>query len=59
VLSFGAASRVELVGADDQHYEVELARERADALALFTDQRVWLVPQRLSVFEDSTLAKAA
>jgi sulfate transport system ATP-binding protein len=59
VLSFGAASRVELVGADDQHFEVELARERADALALFTDQRVWLVPQRLSVFEDSTLAKAA
>ena len=65
VLSFGAASRIELVGADAQHYEVELARERAEALALFTDQRVWLVPQRLSVFEDaaadksSTLAKAA
>jgi len=59
VLSFGAASRVELVGADAQHYEVELAREHADALALFTDQRVWLVPQRLSVFEDSSLAQAA
>jgi sulfate transport system ATP-binding protein len=59
VLSFGAASRVELVGADAQHYEVELAREHADALALFTDQRVWLVPQRLSVFEDTSLAQAA
>jgi sulfate transport system ATP-binding protein len=50
VLSFGAASRVELTGAGDQHYEVELARERADALALQPDQRVWLLPQRLSVF---------
>ncbi len=59
VLSFGAASRVELIGVDDQHYEVELARERADALALVNGQRVWLVPQRLSVFEDSKLAKAA
>jgi sulfate/thiosulfate transport system ATP-binding protein len=51
VLSFGAASRVELVGAGEQHYEVELARERADALGLQPEQRVWLVPQRLSVFE--------
>ena len=60
VLSFGAASRVELVGADARHYEVELARERAEALALYTDQRVWLVPQRLSEFAaDATLAKAA
>jgi len=59
VLSFGATSRVELIGNDDRHFEVELARERAEALALQTDQRVWLVPQRLSVFEDSTLAKAA
>jgi sulfate/thiosulfate transport system ATP-binding protein len=57
VLSFGAASRVELVGADGQHFEVELARERASALALQPDQRVWLVPQRLRVFEE--LARAA
>src|ERR1700754_2835590 len=28
VLSFGAASRVELTGTTNQHYEVELARER-------------------------------
>ena len=63
VLSFGAASRVELSGTDNQHYEVELARERADALALSADQRVWLVPQRLSVFDEDKnnklLAKAA
>jgi sulfate transport system ATP-binding protein len=58
VLSFGAASRVELTGAGDQHYEVELARERAEALALQPDQRVWLVPQRLSVF-DAPLEEAA
>ena len=51
VLSFGAASRIELVGADERHYEVELARERADALALHADQRVWLVPQRLALFD--------
>ena len=36
VLNFGVASRVELVGAD--------------ALALAGEQRVWLVPQRLSTF---------
>ena len=59
VLSFGAASRVELIGAEDQHYEVELARERAEALALQPDQRVWLVPQRLSVFDGSVLSEAA
>jgi sulfate transport system ATP-binding protein len=61
VLSFGAASRVELVGTDAQHYEVELARERADALALQSAQRVWLVPQRLAVFGEAPagLAKAA
>ncbi len=57
VLSFGAASRVELVGiGDGQHFEVELARERAEALLLRPDQRVWLVPERLSVFEDRVAA---
>ena len=54
VLSFGAASRVELIGEQNQHYEVELARERADALELSAEQRVWLLPQRLSVFEEPT-----
>jgi sulfate transport system ATP-binding protein len=57
VLSFGAASRVELIGAGDQHFEVELARERAEALALQPEQRVWLVPQRLSVFEEGDTAQ--
>ena len=59
VLSFGAASRVELVGADDRHYEVELAREHAEALALQPEQRVWLVPQRLSVFDEPAVKEAA
>ena len=59
VLSFGAASRVELTGAAHQHYEVELARERAESLALLNGQRVWLLPQRLSVFDPDDLAKAA
>lgn len=57
MLSFGAASRVELTGAGAQHYKGELARERADALALQPDQRVWLVAQRLHVFEDGIVAR--
>ena len=56
VLSFGATSRVELLGPGGAHLEVELARERVDALALEPDQRVWLVPQRLSVFEEASEA---
>ena len=59
VLSFGATSRVELNGTAEQHYEVELARERAEALALINGQRVWLLPERLSVFESPELARAA
>jgi len=59
VLSFGAASRVELLGAGEQHYEVELSRERAAALALASGQAVWLVPQRLSVFEAPAAPVAA
>ena len=55
VLSFGVASRVELMGADGQHFEVELAREAAEAPALQAAQRVWLVPRRLSVFEETAL----
>ena len=57
VLSFGAVSRVELIGPAEQHFEVELARERVDVLALQNDQRVWLVPQRLSVFEEGDTAQ--
>ena len=59
VLSFGATSRVELLGAEDRHFEVELAREQVEALGLQTDQRVWLVPQRLSVFKGGDLVQAA
>jgi len=60
VLSFGVSSRVELVGTDARHYEVELARARADALALQPEQRVWLLPQRLSEFDERrALAEAA
>ena len=51
VLGFGALSRIELTGADDQHFEVETTRDDAQGLALQPGQRVWLVPRRLSVFE--------
>ncbi len=62
VLSFGAISRVELTGREAQPFEVELARERAEALALAAGQRVWLVPRALRVFEhvaDGQAAQAA
>ena len=51
VLSFGAASRVELTGTTNQHIEVELARERAEALALQTGPARLAAAARLSVFE--------
>jgi sulfate transport system ATP-binding protein len=53
VLGFGANPRVELTGADGQHYEVELSRERIAALGLRPAQAVRLVPSRLSVFADT------
>ena len=59
VLSFGATSRVELTGTDGAHYEVELARERADALTLQAGQAVRLVPSRLSLFADPQPPQAA
>ncbi len=59
VLSFGVSSRVELTGPEGQPFEVEMTRERAEALALQPGQQVWLVPQRLSVFEASALPQAA
>ena len=52
VLGFGANPRVELTGADGQHYEVELSRERIAALGLRPAQAVRLLPSRLSVFAD-------
>jgi sulfate/thiosulfate transport system ATP-binding protein len=59
VLSFGAISRVELTGREAQPFEVELARERADALALASGQRVWLVPRALRVFEHTAKTRSA
>ena len=53
VLGFGANPRVELTGADGQHYEVELSRERIAALGLRPAQAVRLLPSRLSVFADT------
>ncbi|EGK73086.1 MAG: sulfate ABC transporter ATP-binding protein [Methyloversatilis sp.] len=53
VLSFGVTARVELDGlngATGQHFEVELTRERVEALALQEGQTVRLHPQRLRVF---------
>ncbi len=52
VLGFGANPRVELTGADGQHYEVELSRERIAALGLQPAQAVRLLPSRMSVFAD-------
>ena len=53
VLSFGVTARVELDGlngATGQHFEVELTRERVEALSLQEGQTVRLHPQRLRVF---------
>ncbi|MDR1661181.1 MAG: sulfate ABC transporter ATP-binding protein [Azoarcus sp.] len=50
-LSFGATTRIELEGGDGQHFEVELTRERADALGLTVGQTVRLAPSNLRVFE--------
>ena len=54
VLAFGITARVELDGlngAQGQHFEVEIARERVDRLGLAEGQAVRLLPSRLSLFE--------
>jgi len=54
ILVFGVTARVELDGlngADDQHFEVELTRERVADLNLVEGQAVRLVPSRLKIFE--------
>jgi sulfate transport system ATP-binding protein len=51
VLSFGAASRVELTGPDGQPLEAELSREEALALNLQSGQQVRLNASRMSLFE--------
>ncbi|HRK57276.1 MAG TPA: sulfate ABC transporter ATP-binding protein [Burkholderiaceae bacterium] len=70
VWSLGATSRVELEGAlkgavngtpgnSHQHFEVELARERIDALGLEEGQTVRLVPSSLRVFEREAVTGSA
>ena len=62
VLTFGVSARVELDGvngATGQHFEVEMTRERIDALDLVSGQTVRLVPSRLRVFERDSAAKAS
>ncbi|MDN3543254.1 MAG: sulfate/molybdate ABC transporter ATP-binding protein [Roseateles asaccharophilus] len=56
VLSFGAASRVELSAADGRHLEAELSREQAAALNLQSGQAVRLSASRLSLFEHKVQA---
>jgi sulfate transport system ATP-binding protein len=56
VLSFGAASRVELSAADGRHLEAELSREQAAALNLQSGQAVRLSASRLSLFETDSQA---
>ena len=56
VLTFGLKSRVELDGsgsAEGQHFEVELAQNDVDLLALQPGQQVRLLPSRLKLFERS------
>jgi len=53
VLSFGAASRVELSGPEGRHLEAELSREQAAALGLQSGQQVRLSASRLSLFESA------
>jgi sulfate transport system ATP-binding protein len=54
VLSFGVTARVELDGINgfsEQHFEVEMTRQRVAELGLADGQLVRLVPSRLKVFE--------
>ncbi|MBH9551671.1 sulfate/molybdate ABC transporter ATP-binding protein [Inhella gelatinilytica] len=50
LLSFGAATRVELAGLQGEHLEAELSREEADRLALQPGQTVRVQASRLSLF---------
>ena len=57
VLTFGATSRIELIGLDineektSQNYEVELTRLEVASLNVAEGDHVYLVPKKLSVFE--------
>ena len=62
VLTFGATSRIELIGLDindektTQNYEVELTRLEAAGLNVVEGDHVYLVPKKLSVFEHKGVA---
>ena len=56
VLSFGVSARVELQSLgneDEQHFEVEITREQAQALQLQPGQVVRLLPSRLKLFQQA------
>jgi len=64
ILPFGASVRVELSGVERGNgtapqFEVQLSRERLEALALRTGLTVRLVPSRLRVFEQQAEALSA
>ncbi|MBX3684093.1 MAG: TOBE-like domain-containing protein, partial [Thauera sp.] len=62
VLAFGITARVELDGlngAQGQHFEVEITRERVDRLGLAEGQAVRLLPSHLSLFESRQAATTA
>ena len=62
ILAFGVTARVELDGlngAQGQHFEVEITRERVTALGLAEGQAVRLLPSHLSLFESRQAAPAA
>ena len=62
ILAFGVTARVELDGvngAQGQHFEVEITRERVAALGLAEGQAVRLLPSRLSLFESRQAATTA
>jgi sulfate/thiosulfate transport system ATP-binding protein len=56
VLSFGAASRVELLGSDGQHIDAELGREQAAELDLQPGREVRVQAARVSLFEREGVA---
>jgi sulfate transport system ATP-binding protein len=59
VLSFGLSSRVELSGLEgykDQHFEVEISRDQAEAYSLQPHQLVKLKPSSLRLFEHQSIA---
>ncbi len=62
MLALGTVQPVELDGlngAQGQHFEMEITRERVAALGLAEGQAVRLLPSRLSLFESRQAATTA